>query len=282
MWDLDPANAARRRNNASRVPAQLLPLPADTVVAGVNVDGDWGVAAVVDQVVPVAHVIQPFNGKRLLSYDFTSLMNPDGSRTNLSVVPTPVLAGGVMYGLLRAMEPSPFPWLADTYPDKYFWWAFALQYDKKTGTTNMLWITEPQPTPGFIADQAVWVTPDAVFMSDYQQKSIRSFSRTTGDRYYFVPPRPYGTPMSQGTNRMPTGMYKYRYVVQPGEGGTPGSNQDVKDPPPPDPAMFPLHRAAPARPSTHCLRLPTVLSLSPLSLSPCALPATPQPAVDLA
>ncbi len=182
-----------------------------------NADGDWGVAAVVDLLVPVVHVIQPFNGKRLLSYDFTPHMNPDGTRTNLSVVPSPVLAGGVMYGLLRAMEPSPFPWLADTYPDKYFWWAFALQYDKKTGATNMLWITEPQPTPGFIADQAVWVTPDAVFMSDYQQKSVRSFSRTTGERYYFVPPRPYGTPTSQGTNRMPRGLYKYR-CVRPAEG----------------------------------------------------------------
>ncbi|KXZ50995.1 hypothetical protein GPECTOR_14g236 [Gonium pectorale] len=182
LWDLSVRAATVTR------PLAVLPLPDGASPAGVTSDSPW-LLAVADISNPVLHLASSVNGKIQSSFDFMPLVNANGSLINVTIVPTPVIANRTVYGMVQAVLPSPFPWVPG-YPDKFFWWMFALNITNAK-QPSVLWITDEIVTRGPLANQVPLVRGAGVFMTDYMQNATRSFFIPNGTEYYNVPANPY-------------------------------------------------------------------------------------------
>ena len=150
MWDL-ASNKPKARKPAK--PAATITLPEGAGAAGVLSDSSKWFTVVADAAQPLLHMVNSYNGRTTSSFDFDVLVNANGSLSEVRVVPTPVVYGGTaVYGLVRAKQPSLYPWLQQQFPDKYYWWAFALNLtDPKT--PSLIWISAVQPAVAQIIDQ---------------------------------------------------------------------------------------------------------------------------------
>ncbi|KAG2482419.1 hypothetical protein HYH03_018654 [Edaphochlamys debaryana] len=184
VWDL-ASYKPKARNQVA--PAHTIKLPAGVAVGGVGTSHKW-LLVLADALKPVVHVVGAYNGKLLSSFDFAPLVNATLApvMVNFTVVPTPVTWGNTVYGLIRGVVPSEFPWMPEQYPDEHYWWAFALDVSNAKAP-SLLWLTEQQKTLGVISNQAPWVAGNAIFMSDFPQNATRSFDRFTGQPWFNVP-----------------------------------------------------------------------------------------------
>ncbi|GIL76256.1 hypothetical protein Vretimale_5839 [Volvox reticuliferus] len=194
VWHLDSSSKKPQR------PAATLRLPAGVNISGVNTDSLWW-TIVADSANPVVHVLNSLTGIYQSSFDLKRVVDPNNTM-RVSLLPTPVIANRVMYGIAQGIQPSPVLWN----PDKYVWWMFAVNYtDPKA--PRLLWLTQPIATRGPLAPQVPWVTATAIFVADYQQNATRSFDRTMGQSFFSVPANPYYSgitaySLSKGTYKM--------------------------------------------------------------------------------
>ncbi|KAG2438071.1 hypothetical protein HXX76_005680 [Chlamydomonas incerta] len=221
VWDL-ASNKPKARKPTK--PAATITLPEGAGAGGVLSDSSQWFTVVADTAQPLLHLVNSYNGRTASSFDFDGLVNANGSLSEVRVVPTPVVYGGTaLYGLVRAKQPSLYPWLQQQFPDKFFWWAFAMNVTD-TKNPSLLWISPVQPALAEIVDQAPHVTEKAIFVTDWAGgspgnsicnaavgacniPSVRSFHRATGDQYYNFPANPYITvrtaySLARGTYRM--------------------------------------------------------------------------------
>ncbi|GIL44925.1 hypothetical protein Vafri_2374 [Volvox africanus] len=194
VWYLDSSSKNPQR------PAATLRLPAGVNITGVNTDSPWW-TIVADRTNPVVHVLNSLTGIYQSRFDLKPEVDPNNTM-RITLLPTPVIANRVMYGVVHGVLPSPVLWS----PDKHFWWLFAANYtDPKA--PRLLWLSQQIATRGPISPQVPWVTAAAVFVSDYQQNVTRSFDRTTGQSFFNVPANPYFSgimaySLSKGTYKM--------------------------------------------------------------------------------